>query len=55
MRRPSSADRLGWWVVSGENLLAMLRRAYDGEDPGLIYAEEYANSDHEQVGGRDDT
>lgn len=38
---------MGWWVVSGKNLLAMLRRAHDGEDPDLIYAEEYANSDHE--------
>jgi hypothetical protein len=25
----------------------MLRRCYNGEDPDLIYAEEYANSDHE--------
>lgn len=39
---------LGWWVVSGGNLLSMLRRAHDGEDPDLIYAEEYANSDHER-------
>lgn len=39
---------LGWWVVSGDNLLDMLRRAHAGEDPDLIYAEEYANSDRER-------
>lgn len=39
---------LGWWVVSGDNLLDMLRRAHAGEDPDLIYAEEYANSEHER-------
>jgi hypothetical protein len=34
---------LGWWAISGEALLAMLRRCADGEDPDLVYAEEYAN------------
>lgn len=38
---------LGWWVVSGENLLDMLRRAAAGEDPDLIYAEEYANGERQ--------
>jgi len=38
---------MGWWVISGEALLEMLRRARDGEDPDLIYAEEYANAGHE--------
>ena len=38
-------DRLGWWVLAGEDLLAMLRRCHDGEDPDLVYAEEYANSE----------
>lgn len=47
------ANRLGWWVVSGENLLAMLRRAANGEDPDLIYAEEYANSEHERLAHND--
>lgn len=25
----------------------LLQRAHDGEDPDLLYAEEYANADHE--------
>lgn len=40
---------LGWHVISGEDLLAMLRRVQAGEDPGLVYAEEYVNADREQV------
>lgn len=38
---------LGWWTISGEALLAMLRRCASGEDPDLVYAEEYANASHE--------
>jgi hypothetical protein len=45
--------RLGWWSISGEALLDMLRRVAAGERPDLVYAEEYANSDHEQVEGND--
>jgi hypothetical protein len=45
---------LGWWTISGEALLAMLRRVADGEDPDLVYAEEYANSDHVEVSDADD-
>lgn len=41
---------LGWWVISDENLLAMLRRCAAGDDPDLIMAEEYANCDHERPG-----
>ena len=40
---------LGWWCIHGEAILEMLHRVADGEDPDLIYAEFYANSDHEQV------
>lgn len=40
---------LGWWTISGEALLDMLRRVHDGEDPDLVYAEEYVNSDREDV------
>lgn len=40
---------LGWHVISGEGLLAMLRRVAAGEDPDMVYAEEYANADHEHV------
>ena len=39
---------LGWWSISGEALLEMLRRCYAGEDPDLVYLEEYANSEHER-------
>lgn len=41
-------EPLGWWVISGENLLAMLRRCSSGEDPDLVYAEEYVNAEHER-------
>jgi hypothetical protein len=40
---------LGWHVIAGEDLLAMLRRCAGGEDPDMVYAEEYANADHEHV------
>lgn len=36
---------LGYWAISGEAILAMLKRVANGEDPDLVYAEEYANSD----------
>lgn len=39
---------LGWWTISGEELLAALARAHGGEDPNLVYAELYANSDVER-------
>lgn len=38
-----------WHVVSSADLLAMLRRCHAGEDPDLVYLEEYVNSDHEEV------
>lgn len=40
-----------WWSISQAALLAMLRRAHDGEDPDLLLAEEYANSEHEYPPG----
>lgn len=42
-------DVMGWWVIDGESLLAMLKRVAEGEDPDLVYAEEYANSEIEQA------
>lgn len=42
----SPAD-LGWWTIHGDDILDALRRAAAGEDPDLVYAEMYANSDHE--------
>ena len=44
--RPTS---LGWHVISGEQLLAMLRRVAGGENPDLVYAEEWANAEHERI------
>jgi hypothetical protein len=37
---------LGYWVISGEGLLDMLWRCRRGEQPDIVYAEEYANSSH---------
>lgn len=39
---------LGWWTISGETLLDALRAVADGEDPDMVYAELYANSDVER-------
>lgn len=44
---------LGWWCISGDALLDLLRRAHSGEDPDLLYAEEYANADSTYVDGDD--
>jgi hypothetical protein len=38
---------MGWWVIEDTELLRMMERCKDGEDPDLVYLEEYANSDHE--------
>lgn len=38
---------LGWWTISGAALLDALNRVQDGDDPDVVYAELYANSDHE--------
>lgn len=40
-----------WWALSEEALLDMLHRVADGEDPGMVYAEEYVNADREVVEG----
>ena len=42
---PPDEDALGWWTISGVHLLDLLRRCHAGEDPDLVYAEAYANSD----------
>lgn len=39
---------LGWWTLSGEDFLDALRRAASGEDPDLVYAEMYVNSEHQR-------
>jgi hypothetical protein len=40
---------VGWWTISGEALLDALRHVGNGEDPDVVYAELYVNSDHERV------
>jgi hypothetical protein len=37
-----------WWVISAETLMDMLWKAFRGEDPDLVYAEHYANSEVER-------
>jgi hypothetical protein len=46
-------DDLGWWCIHGADLLDGLRRAAAGEHPVAVYAEMYANSDHEYPGDGD--
>lgn len=42
---------LGWHVIAGEDLLASLRRCAEDENPDLVYAELWANADHEKIDG----
>jgi hypothetical protein len=41
-------SNLGWWAINGGTLMDGLRRAHSGEDPDLLFAELWANSDHSQ-------
>lgn len=34
-----------WWSINGEALMQMLQRVKNGEEPFLVYAEAYANSE----------
>lgn len=43
----ASADAMGWHVISGEDLLASLRRCTAGEDADVVMAELWANADHD--------
>ena len=54
-RQPLIVDRaaLGWWHLEGAELLAALHRAHDGDDPGVVYAELYANSDTDEFDDAD--
>lgn len=38
----------GWWVISGDSFAEALRRAHAGEEPEMLYAEFYANSEVER-------
>jgi hypothetical protein len=37
-------SNLGWWTISGESLLDLLRQVEAGESPDIVYAQNYANS-----------
>lgn len=43
----------GYWAISDEAFMEAMRRASQGEDPDLLYAEFYANSDIEHVEGNE--
>lgn len=43
MKKPSES----WWCINGAAFLDALRRAHAGENPDLLYAEHYANSEIE--------
>lgn len=47
---PEQVTDLGWHVIHGEDLLALLRRCAARENPDLVYAELLANSEHDQPG-----
>lgn len=44
--------KASWNVIKTDMLIDMMKRAAAGEDPDMIYAEFYANCDHEQVEGK---
>jgi hypothetical protein len=37
----------GWWVISDEGLMSMLKAVQYGDDPDVVYAEHYANCEHQ--------
>ena len=47
---PLHPNSLGWWSISGSEFLRALRMVADGNDPEMVYAEFYANSDIERPG-----
>ena len=46
---------MGWHVISEEMLLDYLRRAWNGENPGILLLELYANADIERVEPEEET
>lgn len=42
-------DEWGWWAIHGESLMDALKRCADGDDPGVVYTELFANSRQEAV------
>ena len=51
VRVSEPAESLGWHTISGEHLLEVLRRCENGESADLVYAELWANAEHEHVEG----
>lgn len=37
-----------YWVLKGDDLLAMLREVAEGNHPDLVYLEHYANAEREE-------
>lgn len=44
-------DPLGWHAIGGTHLLELLRRCERGEKADMVYAELWANAEHEDVDG----
>lgn len=40
---------MAWWVIEDTELRAALNRVSSGEDPGVVEAELYANSEVDQI------
>ena len=47
MSRPPDEQ---WWTINGADLMDALHRAHDGDHPGIVYAELFANSETEDYG-----
>ena len=43
---------LGWWVMSGEQMMRALKRVEAGESPDEVYMELYVNSTEHGEGNR---
>jgi hypothetical protein len=52
-QRNTADAPLGWHVISGEDLLEALRRCAAGENADLVYAELWANAEHEKIEGEE--
>jgi hypothetical protein len=44
-----------WHVISEPDLLELLRRCENGEPADTVYAEHYANANHQPVAGDDNS
>lgn len=46
---PLVGDSECWHVIERLRLVELLRRAHEGEDPDLLYIEEYVNAERDEV------